>query len=261
MPDIKAIIECLDDYIQSHDYTPLYAPEANQLLARKDLLRDDNSNSGKPLRIYLRKELLPHALQANNSTWVIPHSKSYDNLLDLLGRQHFICSLMNDNLQVVNYINGELWNDLKSTRGKKYFILTAYQHYRTIIIDLVSLFAGNIKGNNRNSFHELLLNKYRFFIGDELYQKIQLILNASITLLEQFKNLRDKQMAHYDFKNGISLKIDFELLKEANELSNRAKLILNLCGGLMTSEIRPLGTLDSLKRFINQFNKLNQTKK
>jgi hypothetical protein len=74
MPNIEAIVKCLDTYLNNSDKINLTASEANCILETNKLL-NNNSNSGKPLRTLLRKGLLPHAFQ-EGSVWKIPHSKS-----------------------------------------------------------------------------------------------------------------------------------------------------------------------------------------
>jgi hypothetical protein len=77
-PDVPAIIEFLDDRLQSTGKPYLTAPEANALLAEQGLLNDSPSNHGAPLRRLLRAGLIPHAYQPSGrgGRWFIPHSSS-----------------------------------------------------------------------------------------------------------------------------------------------------------------------------------------
>jgi len=71
--DINEIIECIDEYLEQNNMKSITPPEANELLAKKGILKDNESRSGKPLRDLLRANELPHAYK-NGVYWVIPHS-------------------------------------------------------------------------------------------------------------------------------------------------------------------------------------------
>jgi len=77
MPNIKAISECLDDFIEKENKISLTPPEANEVLAKAGLLNDNTDRAGLPLRRLLRNKQLPQAYQLGGkySRWVIPHSK------------------------------------------------------------------------------------------------------------------------------------------------------------------------------------------
>lgn len=73
---MKAIIECIDNYLTKTGRTSIDPVEANTILARAGILRDSMDRPGKPLRDLLRKGQLPHAFQSGGkgSSWTIPHS-------------------------------------------------------------------------------------------------------------------------------------------------------------------------------------------
>ena len=73
---MKAIIECLDNFLTETGRESIALPEANALLEKKRLLRDSEQRPGKPLRKMLREGRLPHAFQSGGkgSHWIIPHS-------------------------------------------------------------------------------------------------------------------------------------------------------------------------------------------
>lgn len=259
MPDIEAIIKYLDVYIENHDYEFLYAPDANKILSKKGLLNDDETNSGKPLRVYLRKGLLPHALQATNRTWVIPHSQSYDKLLDLLAKQTILWTVLNDRLSVVNYLNDNFQSKAPQMEGFMFFSNAAHQYYRGVVIDLSALF-GKGSNSNKISFHQLLTKKFNRFISKEAYEKIDTILKYTESIAVKVQELRDSEYAHYDFKEVIRIRLYFDLLDEINELFKFSRIILDICGNIIETELatRDLGTLDSLKKLVNQFNQLTK---
>ena len=79
MPDIKAIIEYLDTYIEHNNIISLTPPEANELLEKVGILKNSSTRNGKPLRDLLRAGELPHAFQDNGkrSKWHIPSSNPH----------------------------------------------------------------------------------------------------------------------------------------------------------------------------------------
>ena len=74
MSNIFSIIKYLDDYLENTGQKELNAVDANEILAKANLLRDSDSRPGKPLRDLLRAGKLPHAYQVNGRFWYIPHS-------------------------------------------------------------------------------------------------------------------------------------------------------------------------------------------
>jgi hypothetical protein len=73
---MKAIIECLDNYLAINGLLNINPVEANAILAKAGLLQDSRDRPGKPLRELLRKGSFPHAYQVGGkgSSWAIPHS-------------------------------------------------------------------------------------------------------------------------------------------------------------------------------------------
>lgn len=74
-PNIRRIIQFLDDCLLKTDKPHLTPAEANSLLAEENLLQDSPSRSGEPLRRLLRTGSIPHAFKKSNR-WLIPHSSS-----------------------------------------------------------------------------------------------------------------------------------------------------------------------------------------
>lgn len=71
---MENIIKYLDDFLTKTGRIEIDAVEANAILAKAGILKDNNDRAGKPLRELLRKGKLPHAYQANGRNWKIPHS-------------------------------------------------------------------------------------------------------------------------------------------------------------------------------------------
>lgn len=78
LTSMKAIIECLDNYMTRKGLKSINAIEANAVLSKAGLLADSKERPGKPLRDLLRKGKLPHAYQTGGkgSSWIIPLSKA-----------------------------------------------------------------------------------------------------------------------------------------------------------------------------------------
>jgi hypothetical protein len=76
---MENIINYLDDFLIKTGRIEIDAVEANAILAKAGILKDNNERAGKPLRELLRKGKLPHAYQANGRNWKIPHSSKVNN--------------------------------------------------------------------------------------------------------------------------------------------------------------------------------------
>ena len=70
------IVNFLDEYLRKTDKESIGAVEANALLDKAGLLKDNPQRPGLPLRNKLRKGELPYAYQVagKGSEWVIPLS-------------------------------------------------------------------------------------------------------------------------------------------------------------------------------------------
>lgn len=79
MADVKKIIAFIDRYLEESGDEEIRPPEANKLLEKAGLLKDNTTRSGKPLRDILRRKLIRHAYQrppGKYGRWHIPHSPS-----------------------------------------------------------------------------------------------------------------------------------------------------------------------------------------
>jgi hypothetical protein len=76
--DDKAIIAAVDLELERTRKSFLTTLEANELLDRLGLLKDNPKEKGKNLRIVLRTGVIPHAYKLGGSVgqWVIPHSSA-----------------------------------------------------------------------------------------------------------------------------------------------------------------------------------------
>lgn len=80
---MNKITTFLDEYLEKSNRKSIGADEANELLAKSGILKDNKSRAGKPLRDLLRKGTLPHAFQMDGkgSSWIISHSTNIKNRL------------------------------------------------------------------------------------------------------------------------------------------------------------------------------------
>lgn len=78
---MEKIIKFLDEYLLKSKIKSIGAVEANELLAKIGILKNNKDRPGKPLRDLLRKGTIPHAFQigGKGSSWIIPHSSVRKN--------------------------------------------------------------------------------------------------------------------------------------------------------------------------------------
>lgn len=79
MADEKEIIAFIDRYLEKSRDEEITPVDANKLLEKAGLLKDNATRPGKPLRRILRSGLIPHAYQLpprKYGRWHIPHSSS-----------------------------------------------------------------------------------------------------------------------------------------------------------------------------------------
>ena len=78
--NLGAIINDLDDYMLSTGRLEIDCIEANRVLDRKGLLKDDQTHPGRPLEALLGRlrdlTLLPQSVRQLYGTWRIRHSKT-----------------------------------------------------------------------------------------------------------------------------------------------------------------------------------------
>jgi hypothetical protein len=75
--NLSKIISAIDSYLEQKHRTSIGPVEANTMLAKKRILKDDDTHPGLPLRLILRNGEIPHAYQpgGKGSDWLIPRSK------------------------------------------------------------------------------------------------------------------------------------------------------------------------------------------
>jgi hypothetical protein len=76
--NIQTVIDYLDEYLSKHNMSTINPVDANAILEKAGLLKDNDVRKGKPLRELLTAGKIPHAYQAGGkgSEWIIPHSST-----------------------------------------------------------------------------------------------------------------------------------------------------------------------------------------
>lgn len=122
------IINYLDEYLQTTGRESLNPVEANDILEKAGLLKDNKSRPGLPLRKMLRKGELPHAYQVSgkNSRWIIPLSKNIKTTFLSASSQHK--QEERDEEYVIDLCDEIL--DLKASRQHRFDFLTGDTGYK-----------------------------------------------------------------------------------------------------------------------------------
>lgn len=85
--NVQAVQTCLDAYMVKKGKLEINEIEANQELARTQILGDDVASPGKPLREMLIKlrdaNLLPQNIRQLSGSWKIKHSKTIEKLITI----------------------------------------------------------------------------------------------------------------------------------------------------------------------------------
>ena len=74
---VREIVKAIDDHLEKSGLEYVTPVEANAILENMDILPDNQSRPGLPLRVILRNGDIPHAYQSTggkNGRWFIPHS-------------------------------------------------------------------------------------------------------------------------------------------------------------------------------------------
>ena len=106
---------------------------------------------------------------------------------------------------------------------------TAHVYYRSIIVDICTLFDDN--RHQSNNFH-LLIKKGKKYCQELTPDSIILIeeklAESEIYLLEEIINIRNEEISHYRFKEGTRISFNLEYLKDLNNLFEIAKQIIKI---------------------------------
>lgn len=163
-----------------------------------------------------------------------------EELQEMLRKQLLIIRYIKQKLQIVNFIKNGYDTNRPILINNSFLHFTARIFYRSIIIDLYALF-GRVTKNNKNAFGWFNEEKYKVLLKPKTVETVNNWILQSNEKIEIIKNLRNKQIAHYDFIEQIS-SINFNLdnLSELNSLYCLAQKIISHCGQSFKDESKSL---------------------
>ena len=158
-----------------------------------------------------------------------------DSLQNMLKKQFLIVYFIEQKLQIVNFIKEGFDNNKPILIDNSFLHFTAHIYYRSIIVDLCALF-GSPNKINKNSLW-VIEKDFKSFFETEIFETIKDWLSKSETDIKIIKNLRDKEIAHYDFIITESISFNFNNLYEINKLFSIAKKIICYYGSSFNENI------------------------
>ena len=179
--DVKKITIFIDNYLETHQKEYITPPEANELLAKAGLLRDNKERSGKPLRELLRDNKFPHAYQEGR-LWRIPKS---NNLL-VQGNQNDL-PICDNNEHIISA------KKKKKTKSKD-----KKERDELYVIRLCNEVLG-VEASRQHKFDFLRGdgNPGRPLPVDAYYEKYNLVI-------EYYENQHSESVPFFDKKNTVS---------------------------------------------------------
>ena len=111
---------------------------------------------------------------------------------------------------------------------------TAHTHYRSVIIDLYALF-GPANNNNKYSFLQIDQRYTEHLRPGSIEAVYELIQNAKADI-DIVRDLRHKEIAHYDFIDKEFISLNFKNLFRLNKLFELTKGILSFYGNSFLDE-------------------------
>jgi hypothetical protein len=181
-----------------------------------------------------------------------------DSMKDILGKQFLITSFIENRLQIVNFIKEGYDLNKPILMNNRFLHFTAHIYYRSIIVDLYSLFGKPSKDNKYSFLH--ITEQFKDFVKPTTIETVRNWIIASQDDINTITQLRHKQIAHYDFTKKESISLNFNNLFRLNNLYNLATRIISYYGESFLDEEDMVGYdfgrrhqyLDSLQRLINK---------
>ena len=180
-----------------------------------------------------------------------------NSLQKLLGKQYLIAAYIEAKLQIVNFIKEGYDANKPILINNRFLHFTAHTYYRSIAIDLYALF-GPANNHNKNSFLHID-DTYRSLLVPNSIEAVNTwIVNDQQSILI-IKDLRHKQIAHYDFTFKEAISLNFDNLNHLNTLFALAKKIITFYGQAFSDDAMKTGYsfdrrhqyVASLERLIN----------
>lgn len=174
------------------------------------------------------------------------------NFEQLVSRQHLIISYIKEKIDIVNAIKSEFENN---TLNNQFLLFTSHIYYRSIVVDLCSLFVD--RKTEKNNFHLLYGAVTTDILKPEAISLIKDILEKHKEDILIINNLRDKEYAHYDFLTE-SISFNFDNFSIVNNLYQSAISILEITGSERINEDNTCEYDLMLDDYLSSFKRLLQ---
>jgi hypothetical protein len=144
-----------------------------------------------------------------------------------MNKQFMIVCFVKEKLDIVNFIHDGFHSN-KSVIQNQFLLFTTHVYYRSIVIDLCTLFSA--KNVQKNNFHRLYCNPaVAQCFSQNRAEEIKLLLLTHVADIKVIEALRDKEYAHFDFTED-TISFSLEKIDILNSLFSTAKKILEVCG-------------------------------
>lgn len=152
-------------------------------------------------------------------------------LQKILEKQGLILSLIKDKLDILNFLLWGYNDDIPILMDNPFFHYTAHIYYRTIVVELCTLFDDN-KYQANNFYNILNTNKkYNRELSNEAKEKLLIhLIDANNIFSNELKDLRNEEISHYTLKNGSKIKFNFDHKIELNYLFELGSKIILIAG-------------------------------
>ena len=143
---------------------------------------------------------------------------------------------MQQKIQVVNFIKDGYDNNVPVLMTNGFLHYSAHIIARSIPIDLYALF-GKANRNNQSAFGHI--KKYKDDLIDGTIDKVEAIIKSVQGEVDIISDLRNQQMAHYDFDVNEYISLTLKYVPSLNKLFEVAKDIILMLGTAVKGN--PLG--------------------
>lgn len=180
-----------------------------------------------------------------------------ESLRDYLGKQFLITVFAYEKLQIVNFIKEGYDHNKPILINNRFLHHAAHIYYRSIIIDLYSLF-GSANNHNKNSF-KFIIDRFQSELKEGCDEIVKQWMTEAEEDIRVITHLRHEKMAHFDFHAKANIDLDFDSLLILNKLIKIAQDIISHYGYSICQEEERMGfdfdlhnqELESLKRLID----------
>ena len=164
----------------------------------------------------------------------IEQHRKENKLQKLLGKQFLITAYIESRLQLVNYIKEGYDDNLSILINSRFLHFTAHTFYRSVIVDLFSLFG---KPGKENRYSLLQINSdCSQFLNKQCIDDVAKLLSNCQDDIATITKLRHNQIAHFNFEQNEGISLDFDNLDILNTLFKTAVKIITMCGESFLAE-------------------------